>query len=161
MAVLAHLDASRHASDRRSADRRALSLAIDGTSGAGGIRAVVHDLSETGFLFETSANLGVGDQFDVVLPHVDTVRARVVWTSGNYYGCEFQKRITPGSVSAALLRSEPKNRARNLAPAAAPVRLSTTVDTGLDHFTARRSFFIIVGASVVAWAAILIAFFLA
>lgn len=158
MAVLAHLDESKHLSDRRVAHRRALSLAIDGTSDAGGMRALVHDLSETGLLFETSARLDAGDEFDVVLPHVETIRARVVWSSGNFYGCEFQQRISPGSVSAALLRSAPKSGTRALAE---PGHVSTNAAAEPEHFTALNSLFIIVGASVVAWAAILIAFFVA
>jgi hypothetical protein len=158
MSVLAHLDAPKPASDRRSAHRRALSLTIDGTVAGDGMPAIVHDLSETGLLLETLAELGVGDEIDVNLPRLGTTRARVVWSSGAYLGCEFQGRITPGAVSAALLRSAPAGTNPVPADPSADATLPSQAEPSLDRYTPRRSFFIIAGLSAAAWAVLVIAF---
>jgi len=157
MSVLAHLDPFRHVSDRRSAQRRTLSLTIDGTVGSDGLPAIVHDLSETGLLLETMAELGVGDELEVNLPRRGTTRARVVWNSGAYLGCEFEERISAGTVSAALLRSAPAKGDPVQAPAPSPDEPSIRADPDMARLSARRSFFTIVGLSVAAWAIVLIA----
>jgi hypothetical protein len=158
MSVLAHLDPSQHALDRRSSHRRALSLTIDGTVGGDGVPAIVHDLSQTGLLLETTAEIEVGDELEVNMPRLGATRARVVWSSGAYLGCEFQDRISAGAVSAALLRSAPAPSspvaARDLT-ADAPL---IPADQTLDRFSPRRSFLIITGLSAAAWAILLAAY---
>jgi len=158
MSVLAHLDASQHATDRRSSRRRALSLTIDGTADGDGMPAVVHDLSETGLLLETMAELGVGDELDVNLPHLGTTRARVVWSSGRYLGCEFRGRITPAAISAALLRSAPAPKQQVAAPGPVEDIPSVHIDRSPDRLTPHQSFLVIAGLSAAAWAILLIAY---
>jgi hypothetical protein len=158
MAVLAHLDPAQRALDRRSSRRRALSLTIDGKSDASGMPAVVHDLSQTGLLLETRAELAVGDNIEVVLPHIGAARASVVWSSGPFLGCAFETPITRGAVSASLLKSDPAiaTRDQSLSSDPAPIYVDDTPNE--DGYRARLNFFIIVGSSIAAWALIALVF---
>jgi hypothetical protein len=54
-----------------------------------------------------SGKLARFDQLEVDLPETGVARARVVWNSGKFYGCEFHHGISKTSLSAALLRSPP------------------------------------------------------
>src|SRR4029450_4627975 len=67
----------------------------------------IHDVSETGLLIETAAELAVFDDLEIELPEVGFTPALVVWTSGRFYGCQFKERISQAAISAALLRSPP------------------------------------------------------
>jgi hypothetical protein len=89
--------------NQRTARRRKLHLgsALSLT----GDRVVIHDLSREGILIETSAKLCKSDLLQVDLPEFGAANARVVWSSGNFFGCEFHGRIPKMAVSAALLRS--------------------------------------------------------
>ncbi|HEX5258775.1 MAG TPA: PilZ domain-containing protein [Sphingomicrobium sp.] len=82
--------------------RRTLKLPL---GEAGSSEGVVHDLSLTGLLLETSHHLTVGQRIEFDLPERGPTAAIVVWNSGKYFGCEFDARITQGAVSAAVLRS--------------------------------------------------------
>lgn len=88
--------------DRRRSVRRSLHLGAS----AAGEPVVVHDLSLTGALIETSLPMLVGATFEVELPNVGPVEASVMWNSGEYYGCQFTLPITPATLSAALLQSK-------------------------------------------------------
>ena len=101
--------------DQRSAARRILRLEVaartsDETS------ALIHNLSETGLLLETSVGLQVGEALQVELPHAGVTRALVVWSQGRFVGCEFFSPISKAAVSAALLRT-PIERAQPAVPA--------------------------------------------
>lgn len=63
------------------------------------------DLSTGGLLIETSVKLAVGDELEVELPRTGLKCARVVWSSGEFYGCRFDEAVAPAAVSAALLKS--------------------------------------------------------
>ena len=110
MPMLAHFEELLPNGDRRRAARRALRLG----AGSGGGQATIHDLSLTGALLETSIPMLVGAEFEVELPQAGAVRATVVWNSGEYYGCQFDLPISPAALSAALLKSEPKDAAEAL-----------------------------------------------
>src|SRR3954471_15721358 len=90
--------------DRRASPRRALRLAGDLPAG-GGMQGVIHDLSQTGVPLETSAALAPGETFQVELPETGSVAASVVWNSGEFYGCQFARPISPAALSATLLKS--------------------------------------------------------
>jgi hypothetical protein len=93
------------ATDRRGWNRRRLSL---GSSlHATGEDVTIHDVSSTGMLIETSAELTVIDALEIELPEAGITQALVIWNSGRYYGCEFKERISQAAISAALLRSPP------------------------------------------------------
>ncbi len=85
--------------ERRGATRLLLSLGTP--AGPCGSSVIVRDLSLTGLLVETSAELATGDLFDVELPHVGRTRATVVWRDGRLLGCQFEQPIPQAAVSAA------------------------------------------------------------
>lgn len=89
--------------NRRTAPRRTLHL--DTSLGATGEKVTIHDLSSTGILVETAVELAALDQLALELPEVGTTMATVVWSSGNYFGCQFDDTLPRSAVSAALLRS--------------------------------------------------------
>ena len=114
MAMQAHFEEPAQIGDeRRTSSRRALRLDVEGGAGAhGAAQVTIHDLSLTGVLIETSTPLTSGEMFEVGLPQADKVEASVVWSSGEFYGCQFVKPISTAALSAALLRSPPRDASR-------------------------------------------------
>jgi hypothetical protein len=106
MPLLAYFEEREPAGDRRRTARRGLRLG----AALGGEKVMIHDLSLTGALLETSVPMLVGAEFEVELPHAGNVKAEVVWNSGEYYGCQFNLPISPAALSAALLQSAPEER---------------------------------------------------
>ena len=98
MALTAHLDEPGHVPGRARAPRRTLRLEALGEL-ASGARATVliHNVSTTGLLLQTSAALTQGEEIDLELPLAGATRARVVWTNGTFYGCQFDAAITPAA----------------------------------------------------------------
>ena len=92
--------------DRRRSIRRALRLGV--ATGDGNELVTILDLSLTGALLETSVSMLVGATFEVDLPSAGPVEASVMWSSGEYYGCQFALPISPATLSAALLQAEAK-----------------------------------------------------
>jgi hypothetical protein len=106
MSLPAQLEPRHAQSDARAADRRRLTLQVQGSTPARGYADVtILDLSETGALIETGAELAVGETLDVQIPEAGATAATIVWSSGRFYGCAFTGDISKGAVSAALLRS--------------------------------------------------------
>jgi PilZ domain len=139
---------------RRASPRRKLclgsSLAADGQD------VVIHDLSATGVLLQTTAKLATFDDIEVDLPEVGPTHAFVVWSSGEYFGCEFARPISSAAISAALLRN----------PAASP-QPRATKDLGVleldeeapsSELSLSTKMRVIVGTSIALWAIILWAF---
>jgi len=137
------------ARNRRSAPRRQLSLGA--VLPGRGTKAVIHDLSTTGILIETRAELATFEQLQLQLPEAGEVVATVMWNSGQYYGCEFHNPIPQAAISAALLRS----------PFAlsdpAPTETAHEVDEPEvdDHYSFGVRLRVIVAASLALWALIL------
>ena len=88
---------------RRGSSR--LKLSLDSSLAGSGDEVVIHDLSPGGILVETSASLRKGARLEVDLPELGATQARVVWNSGDYFGCQFDKPIPKAALSAALLRN--------------------------------------------------------
>lgn len=88
-------------SDRRRSPRRSLRLGSDGGEDV----VTIHDLSLTGALLETSVPMLVGAIIEVELPQAGRIEAEIVWSSGEYYGCQFALPISPAALSAAQLKS--------------------------------------------------------
>lgn len=119
MRVLAHFAEESRGGEQRGANRRALRLDIPGEVLAAGEAAVtILDLSLTGVLIQTSARLAAGESFRLELPEAGNVEATIMWTSGEYYGCQFATPISPAALSAALLKGEAR-------PAQPPQRQET------------------------------------
>jgi PilZ domain len=106
MAILAELYPQKRPTDRRGKRRRRLQLSVRGMTPEGDCAPVViHDISVTGLLLETSAELLIGETIEVDVPEGGPTSAIVMWNSGRFFGCQFEGRISPASVSAAVLRS--------------------------------------------------------
>jgi len=103
------------ARDRRSSPRRTLFLGS--TLETTGEAVTIHDLSSTGMLIETAADLAPFDGLAVNLPEIGIMPAIIVWNSGRFFGCEFNERLSQATISAGLLRSRPANSAELVAPA--------------------------------------------
>lgn len=94
----------------QSAERRGLSrrqLRLTSSLEATGQHVSIHDISPTGMLIETAAELAARDELEIDLPESGVTRAIVVWNSGAFFGCEFVEPLSRASMSAALLRSFP------------------------------------------------------
>lgn len=89
--------------DERSAARRTLRLEVAASRPDGATSALIHNLSESGLLIETSANFQSGEALQVELPHAGMTTAYVVWARGRLIGCEFASPVSRAAVSAALL----------------------------------------------------------
>ena len=104
MPMLGHFEELLPNPDRRRAVRRSLKLG----AGTGDEKVTILDLSLTGALLETSFPILVGSRFEVELPNVGAIPASVVWSSGDFYGCQFDLPISPATLSAAMLQATPK-----------------------------------------------------
>ncbi len=112
--------------DDRSVARRKLRLALPAaTAQAATTNVLIRDLSELGFMIETTAKLAVGETFQVHLPEAGPVDACVVWNIDSAYGCRFLSRVSKGTVSAALLLS-PVDQS-------APADVLPRANSWLDH----------------------------
>jgi len=106
MSLLAHLEPEKGKAERRSSRRRKLHLETEAEASPES-RVVIHDLSEQGMLLESRVALAVGEKLDLVIPEAGSATASIVWSSGHYFGCKFDKPLSNAAVSAALLRSPP------------------------------------------------------
>ena len=153
------------ASDRRSAERRKLFLGS--TLEATGEAVAIHDISATGMLIETSAELAPFDALEIDLPHNGLTRALIIWNSGHYYGCAFSERISKATVSAALLRGTPEaepdrpadrpEAEARLDPSPARAEPSETDAAGAyeDKWSLGASTRFILGSAILLWALII------
>jgi hypothetical protein len=112
MPVFAHFEDRSQGEERRRSVRRALKLGV----GAADESVTIRDISLTGMLLETPTPMLVGSSFEVELPHAGAISALIVWNSGEFYGCEFDRPISPAAVSAARLQSEPVDEAGSTGP---------------------------------------------
>jgi len=145
MQAYARLERVQSAS-RRGSSR--LKLSLDSSLAGSGEEVVIHDLSPGGILVETSASLRKGARLEVDLPELGATQARVVWNSGDYFGCQFDRPIPKAALSAALLRNPFK-------PA-----VGESADEATDDFVDDRAPFavqmrVILGSAAVLWALIL------
>jgi PilZ domain len=124
MPLLAHFEELEPKSDRRRSPRRALKLGAT----SDGEPVTVHDLSLTGALLETSVPMLVGAALEVELPLAGRVEASIVWSSGEFYGCQFNLPIAPSALSAALLQSPPPSSEDRPDPLAELRELSTEIE---------------------------------
>jgi len=106
----------------RSHARRRLRLPLEGSIKGGG--ALLHNLSESGLLLETSDELAVDEVIQVDLPDAGERPAKVVWHSGQLFGCQFLQPISKGAVSASVLRASPIGMADSVFPPPHVERLS-------------------------------------
>jgi len=96
--------------DRRTGPRSELSL--DVTLRRAGdediIPAEITNLSATGFLARFPEGAEIPALLDVELPHAGIRTAQVVWNSESMVGCSFTRALARAEISAAQLKSEPR-----------------------------------------------------
>ena len=148
------------AADRRGWTRRSLSL--DSSLQATGEDVTVHDVSATGMLIETAAELSMLDDLEIELPEVGLTPAIVTWTSGSFYGCQFKQRISQAAISAALLRSPPAPAGNSARPVQRnfPVSAPPAVDSEPEELLEDKAplsvrLRVILGSSIILWALII------
>src|SRR5690606_21164828 len=76
---------------------------------------LVHNLSETGVLIESSIEVPAGSMLALDLPLIGVTEAKIEWASGSLFGCSFLKPIPTEAITAALLK-EPLSRSINSEP---------------------------------------------
>lgn len=102
MQAFAHLE---HAKDRNRRGSQRRKLRLGATLSQSGDDVVIRDISASGMLIETSAELATFEQLQMEMPEIGQRVAMVIWNSGPFYGCEFQQPIPQFALSAAMLRS--------------------------------------------------------
>lgn len=106
MVISAYFETTATEMGKQRATRRKLQLEVRGAHATrSDIPVIVHNISETGMLIECAAELAVDDRLDLDLPHAGVVNARLIWASGQFYGCQFDVPISSGALSAAQLQS--------------------------------------------------------
>jgi len=108
MAVAAQIDILPTGKSERGTARHQMRLRVRSAPSAGeAAEVLIHNLSATGLLIECASQLAVGDEILVELPEAAASTAKVVWASGHFFGCAFDRPLSPAALSAAQLRSEP------------------------------------------------------
>ena len=105
MPIAAHFEPAPHSDDPRRSGRHTLRLeAYAATADGERVGVTVHNISASGLLIETAAALEIGEAFAIDLPEAGERRAIVSWASEAFYGCQFDRPLTPAELSAAQLR---------------------------------------------------------
>lgn len=106
MAVKGRLQSTSHELGQRGEARHSLLLETSGTIPSGQeANVMVHNISSTGMLLETSLPLAQEHRINVDLPEAGGVTAIVIWASGMLFGCQFEQPLSIGSLSATQLRA--------------------------------------------------------
>ena len=149
MAVAARLETLAE-DERRSQKRRRLHLGA--ALAASGEDVMIHDISATGVLLETNAELEAFESLQFDLPETGAAQAVVIWNSGRYFGCEFTTPISKAAISAALLRA-PAEPARAAEPEVLELGDKDEIH-GEDELSFATKGRVIVAASIALWALI-------
>ena len=138
---------------RRASSR--LKLSLGAVLPSTGDEVVIHDLSSTGMLIQTNAALKASEKLEVELPEIGATAARIVWNSGDYYGCQFEKPVPKAALSAALLRNpyEPAAAPQAAEPIYDQDESVVEVEDDRAPFAVRMR--VILGSAVLLWALIL------
>jgi transcriptional regulator with XRE-family HTH domain len=106
MAIVAQLEESAGVAGKPREHRRELSLEAHGALISGNAaKVLVHNISATGLLLESPVSLAIDEKIGIQLPHAGANWAKVIWASGNLYGCQFETPVSAATLSAAQLRS--------------------------------------------------------
>jgi hypothetical protein len=153
----------------RGAPRYRLLLEVGGEAGAAGaVPIAIRDVSRTGLLVETQAELGGGSELNLDIPGLRSLSARIVWSSGNYYGAEFGTPLSPEELRSVYASSKvvwpefgslPRQGvSQSMSPGTQ--RVADVHVRGADLPVARRVQ-IMIGLSVMLWASAVAAFTIA
>lgn len=137
MAIGARLETLNVTGNMRGTSRHWLHLAVTAAKLTGqSVEVLVHNISEDGLLLETSADLAVGERISLLLPRQQEATARIIWSSGALYGCEFDTPLSRSVLSAAQLQSAP-SRPERPAQLQPPYEGALAVPTGLETLGTR------------------------
>lgn len=149
MAVLGQLASTSASQDARGRARRKLRLeAGASTEDSETVPALIHNLSATGLLLETTAGLEDGELIEVLVPQVGARTAKVMWSDAHLFGCEFTEDLSKGAMSAALLRA---SFGAPLADDAALPSPTVGGEATEQRWSRRTRTWTIVGLAIVAW----------
>ena len=88
--------------DRRRSTRRPVEMeARVRELGSEGSEARVVNISDTGFMAESTGNFDVGSRVWLILPGRDRASAIVRWTAGDRLGAEFSEPVSLDGLDAA------------------------------------------------------------
>lgn len=105
MVIAAYFEETKGAGKPRD-PRRKLSLKANSARASGEAASVsIHDISASGLLLESKVALVVDEKIDIDLPHAGVTSAKVIWNSGDLFGCRFDAPISTATLSAAQLSS--------------------------------------------------------
>lgn len=105
MAIPAHWEEAGATSETPRQPRRKLLLEAEGALPSGASAGIlIHDISATGLLVESTLSLAIDERIAIALPEAGETWAAVVWESGKLFGCRFDAPISPAALSAAQLR---------------------------------------------------------
>lgn len=104
-AVRARLDPTTSNATSRRTTRRKLRLEAQGSTPSDSADVLILNISTTGLLLETTADLCLGETIELDLPEAAGTRAVIKWSSGQLFGCQFREPVTVATVSGALLRA--------------------------------------------------------
>lgn len=117
MAIAAHFDDISKPAGTPREPRRKLLFEAQGSLGSGSTASVlIHNVSASGLLIECQTPLELGEKIEIDMPHAGETRAKVIWTSGNLFGCQFDTPISPATLSAAQLRGAVNQNMETHAP---------------------------------------------
>jgi hypothetical protein len=143
--MAAQLEAERGPSNRRRSPRRRLRLEVETSAHDGPANAIVHDLSNSGFLLQTLAELAPSEELQMNLPEAGKRSAIVVWRSNQLYGCRFDEPVSSAAISAAILKAAPQT-ASLLSP-----ETEFLQDEAKPEFSTAAKLRICLGLAVAAW----------
>lgn len=104
MVIAAYFEDKKSAGKPRD-PRRKLTLEANSARESGETASVsIHDISTTGLLLESKVPLTAGEKIEIELPHAGSTAAKIVWSSGQLFGCQFDSPITTAALAAAQLR---------------------------------------------------------
>ncbi|SEH13577.1 PilZ domain-containing protein [Sphingopyxis sp. YR583] len=106
MAIHAMIEEQKTADSARGAPRMHMRFEAPGSLGdSEGATVLIHNLSATGMLIETTSDLAIDQRLTLALPEAPDTAATVVWRSEALAGCRFDRPLSRAALSAAQLRN--------------------------------------------------------
>lgn len=143
-------------SNARSTERRALRLQTGGVAENGVADVLIHNLSSTGALVETSAQLETGDSIELDLPYAGRRKAQIVWSDEGLFGCQFEQPLSKAMISAALLRSEarPTEEEQAAATAALHAQWASELEVEVERVHPAKRLLVLSTFTIACWSMI-------
>ncbi|HET6524191.1 helix-turn-helix domain-containing protein [Sphingopyxis sp.] len=105
MPIHAMIEQKKDAGARGAARMHMRLETLGSLGGRQGTAVIIHNLSATGMLIETTSDLDIGQRIAVTLPEALDCTATIVWRSEALAGCRFDRPLSRAALSAAQLRN--------------------------------------------------------